>query len=558
MKKNYRVNFANLSFKASTKTYTPAPMGELSVLINQTVAKYREKVLLTDFEHSWTGREIEEKINQLEKYLGVTTLENSLVGICFPNLAVQGLAILAVIKAKRVPVILSYADLVQQPQSWFNRVHLDLLLTTVEFEKKSQGYVNTLALHYSGEIAYNQGQSSPLRYPSHLAPKGTGLVLYTSGSTGNPKGICVPDKGIVMTCDYLIDYFNLDESTVTPIILPVCHSMALNTQFFPTFLSGGTSAFVNSRLEMNKLYRYIVSVKGNFIALIGDILRVCWDEMKVKSLPPCYDVKHVQLAGGIITEKHLQMAAEMFPNATVHKGYGLTEGIRVTMIDHNDELFLKNVVGKALPFQQIEIRTSDGRVADVDEMGEVFVKGPNVMLGILESSQSPVGEDGFLQTGDMGSLNQKGQLSIFGRKDGVFKINGLKVSGMEIEKIAIAASDYIREAKCILIEDHKRVKNKIILFLEIPLNRQNEFYQNYVENFHKALWEQFKSLSYFPKDIIVMQRFPRTNNGKLSIKGLHLAWEQHAYQKRVQESYGRFSFYNFNELTKKDNLKDVQ
>lgn len=532
-------------------------MKQLSELISETIFKHPHKILIQDRENAWTGAEIEKKFNEIQNNLGVSTLPNSLVGICFSNLAIQGLAILAVIRANRVPVILSHADLVQQPHTWFSRVHVDLLLTTEDFAVESQKYVNTLALKSDGEVVHDNRESQALNMPHFTAPEGTGLVLYTSGSTGNPKGICIPDAGIVMTSDYLTEYFGLNSETISPIILPVCHSMALNTQFIPTFLNGGLSSFVNSRMEMNKLYRNIISVNGNFISLIGDILRICWDEMRVKKLPPCLNVKHVQLAGGIITEKHLKMAAELFPNATVHKGYGLTEAIRVTMIDHNDPLFLKNVVGKTLPFQETEIRKADGSKADVDEMGEVYVKGPNVMLGILGTDNLPIGDDGFLKTGDIGSLNSQGQLSIFGREDGVFKINGLKVSGMEIEKIANSVSDYVRESKCILVEDGKKIKNKIILFLEIPMNKQAEFYANYFDIFHQALWKEFKCLSYFPKDIIITPRFPRTSNGKLAIKGLHELWEKQAEHKLAQEFHSNFSFYNFCEL-KKDNSKDIQ
>jgi acyl-CoA synthetase (AMP-forming)/AMP-acid ligase II len=521
-------------------------MKRLTQLISETLECHQEKVLLEDSDHAWTGLDLKEKIQRIEDLLRVSTVEGSLVGICYPNLAYQGLAILAVIKAKRVPVILSYDDLVHRTQSWLERVHLDLLLTTSELANLTHHALNTVALSPDGEIEHSIERKTHV-LKRNLAPVGTGLVLYTSGSTGNPKGICVPEEGIILTCDYLREYFQLNSSTVTAIVLPVCHSMALNTQFLPTFFSGGRSAFVNSRLQMNKLFRYINSIEGNFVSLIGEVLRICWEEKKSKNLPPNLGVKHVQLAGGIITEKHLQLAAELFPNATIHKGYGLTEGIRVTMIDHHDPRFLENVVGKPLPFIKTQIRLPDGELAALDEVGEVFVQGPNVMLGILGNLLSPVGEDGYLGTGDLGSLNLKGQLSIYGRKDSVFKINGLKVSGLEIERIASEVSTYVRDSKCILVEDNRKVRNKIILFLEIPKDRHTEFFSGYFEIFHKALWKEFRSLAYFPRDIIILPRFPRTSNGKLAIKKLHECWEEQNREKMSLETHGNMFFYKGDE-----------
>lgn len=522
-------------------------MKRLSDLIDETLLAFSERILIEDAEHSWNGKELREKMIRIEENLKVSTLEGSLVGICYPNLAYQGLAILATLRAKRVPVILSYDDLSHRTELWLNRLCLDLLLTTVELLPKTDTTVNTLALLPTGEVAHgSRMRSIPLS--ANLAPKGTGLVLYTSGSTGHPKGICVPEEGLILTSNYLQNYFNLSPETITPIVLPVCHSMALNTQFLPTFLSGGRSAFVNSRLQMNKLFRYICSIEGNFVSLIGEVLRICWEEMKSKNLPPNLNVQHVQLAGGVITPKHLQLASELFPRATIHKGYGLTEGIRVTMIDNRDPKFLESVVGKPLDFIQTQIRMSDGTPAMIDEVGEVFVKGPNVMLGILGGLPNPVGADGFLATGDLGSLNLEGQLSIYGRKDSVFKINGMKVSGLEIERIAASVSSYVREAKCILVEDHRKIRNKVILFLEIPKDRHDEFFSSYFELFHGALWKEFKSLIYFPRDIIILPRLPRTSNGKLALKSLHSYWEEKNREKLSLSTHsGMFYYHSDNE-----------
>ena len=179
------------------------------------------------------------------------------------------------------------------------------------------------------------------------------------------------------------------------------------------------------------------------------------------------------------------------------------------------------------------------------------------MLGILGSEKSPVDEGGFLATGDLGSMDLTGKLSIFGRLDSVFKINGLKVSGLEIEKIAVSVSNYVREAKCIIVEDQHRVKNKIVLILEIPLNKQSEFFNSYFEVFHQALWKEFKCLSYFPKDILFTTKFPRTNNGKLAIKGLYELWQKQSGAPMENESHNSFLFYKYNELDSENEYLEV-
>lgn len=506
--------------------------------------------MLKDSNVAWTGAELSEKISLLEKHIGVSTLEGALVGVCFPNWAVQGLAILAVLKANRIPVILSYSDLTEQTEYWIEKTKISLLLSMDEVTAKTGARVQSVGLTVEGAVVDDTSlRHFPLTPLHNLpeAPAGTALILYTSGSTGEPKGICVPAAGITVTSDHLIDYFGLDESTVTPIVLPVCHSMALNTQFLPTFFAGGCSTFINARLGMNKLYRYIQLEAGTFISLIGEVLRVCWEEKKRKNLPPNTKVRHVQLAGGMILEQHVKMAQELFPNALIHKGYGLTEAIRVTMIDHTDPAFLQNVVGKELPFQEVEIRTAEGFRAPAGEMGEVFVKGPNVMLGIFGRPGPHLDDRGFMATGDLGSLNEKGQLAIFGRKDSIFKVNGLKVSGLAIEKVAYKVGSFVREAKCLAVTDSRRAGSKVVLFLEILFDSQPDFFKSYFETFNRALWNELKTLNHFPKDIILMAKFPRTSNGKLSIRGLQKVWEEDSKERIDLSQEANFLFYKAGE-----------
>ena len=296
--------------------------------------------------------------------------------------------------------------------------------------------------------------------------------------------------------------------------------MALNTQFIPTFFAGGHSHFVNPQLEINRLYRSILASNGNFVSLIGETLLICSEERRRKKLPSAEKVKHVQLAGGFISSRHIDLARELFPNALIHKGYGLTEAIRVTMINHLDPDFNSSTVGRPLPFVEIEILGSNGVVKNPFEFGEIHVKGPNVLLGISNSLATPTEGNGFLATGDIGYWNEKGLLCVSGRKDGLFKINGNKVSSFEIEKMAIETSDMIRNAKCVAIDDIRRGGSKLILMLEIPVDLQSDFLSQVFQNMQKNMYQKLKMLPYFPKEIAILDHFPRTSNGKLAVSRL--------------------------------------
>lgn len=519
---------------------------KISNRLVETLKRFPKNTLLADDCGKWSGEELEQHMRPLLKIIQTYTLPGSRVGICFPNWAVQGFAILTTIIANRVPVILSHADVISAPDQWLKQPQLSMLIASEELAIAEMHRLPLVGLNRMLEIKINNLKNqrvSLLRDILWIPPRGTALMLYTSGSMGTPKGVFVPAEGLMQTADYLISYFDLHEKTVSPIVLPVCHSMALNTQFFPTFLAGGTSYFWNSRLGINRVYRTILSINGRFVSLIGEVLRTCWEEKRRKDLEPAESVEHVQLAGGLIVPQHIQMAKELFPNATVHKGYGLTEAIRVTMINDQDPDFTTNVVGHPLPFQEIEIRRESGKQCVPFEVGQVFVKGPNVLLGISGKRGSVVDSRGFLATGDLGFLNMRGQLGVVGRIDSLFKINGNRVSGIEIEKIARSLSAMVRDVKCIAVEDSRRIGSKVVLFLEVPIDLQETFFQKHLQDFRQALWESLRKLPYFPRDIVVLERFPRTSNGKLQIQALHDEWRAVSEPHALTDTANNLKFF---------------
>jgi acyl-CoA synthetase (AMP-forming)/AMP-acid ligase II len=485
------------------------------------------RTLLQDDLEAWSAQSILERGEDLGGFLGKISAPGSFVGVCFPNWAVQSYAIIAVIRSGRIPVLVNFADAATQFSNWMTENHFTTLLTSEDLVLPPQRQMSILRLARDGKIlratlATNGlslellGQAPTTSEPA--APPGTLLVLYTSGSTGKSKRIFIPEAGVTKTVDFLVPYFGLSAETIAPIVLPVCHSMALNTQFFPTLLSGGRCYFVNSRLSYSKIYRNILACEGTFVSLIGEVLKSCWEEKNKRQLPAADQVKHIQLAGGVISPRHLEMAREIFPNARIHKGYGLTEAIRVTMIDDTHPQFHGPIVGHPLPFQKVDIRDPAGNTLPPLQTGEICVQGPCVTPGVFEND--------ILKTGDQGYLDAEGLLAVTGRLDSVFKINGLKVSGHEIEHAAMKISNHVQNAKSVMVEDQRRGRPKVVLFLEMNLDLQPAFVAEEFATFRERLARELKLLGPVCRDILLLGRFPRTSNGKLSLIGLKTIWEK--------------------------------
>lgn len=535
------------------------PVNEDSSLrgrILSALEKGSDRVLLSDDYVSWTGLEIKARMKRLIELIETTTKPGASIAISFPNLAVQALAILTVIISGRVPIILSFSDVGSDLDQRLQMAQASMLLTMTGVEDLSSMIVPFAVLSADASIKTTvtdlvKGGVRRLKAEPHPASEKAALMLFTSGSTGKPKGVYIPETGLLKTIDFLITYFNLSTETISPIVLPIWHSMALNTQFLPTFLAGGRSYFMNAWLSIGRVYRSILFKEGTFVSLIGEVLRVCWEEKERKGLPPAEHVRHVQLAGGMISEKHLRLAKDLFPNAVLHKGYGLTEAIRVTMINSEMPNFATGAVGRPLPFCDVEIRNRDtGKVDKSNVVGEVFVKGDNVLVGTAGSYEIPVGADGYLATGDLGYWNDDNQLCIAGRDDGLFKINGHRVSGFEIEQLALETSDLIRNAKCIAVEDTRRAGYKIVLLLEVPADVQGEFLSSEFDDIPEKIWKKFQTLAHFPKEIMVLEKFPRNANGKVALSKLKDTYLQSRKAAQLESSHSRLQFFRLrtNEL----------
>ncbi len=483
-----------------------------------------DAVLIEDEAVKWTGRDILDHFELLNNKYFIKLPERSRIALCFPNQGVFALTIICTYLSGHIPVLVNYIDVSEDnPYLFFQNKNLEnlilenSLLTKINITDHKQ---NKTSIHFfhsvmkldrfatitdsflSEELISFKNKSVQVNLNSN---KDTFAVLYTSGSTGDSKPIPVPAEGIEITADYLNSYFKLTDKDVATVVLPICFSMSLNTQFIPTLLLGARSIFINSRLNYMKLYSLILESQGTSLALIGDVLQTCWEQRKKKNLPSAVHVKHVQLAGGPVLPEYVKMAQELFPNAIIYKGYGLTEAIRVAMIDSRDPDFTTNCVGHPLPFVQLKIE---------GDQGEIYVKGPNVMVGH---------ENEFFPTGDFGYLNEAGQLIVLGRRDGVFKISGQRIAGSIFENLALQFSQLVKSAKCLAVYDKKRLTQKIVLFLEIePLKSVFEIHKN---DIFRDFENKLKAHSFYPKDIVLLNRFPRTSNGKIKLSELQMLWQ---------------------------------
>ncbi len=327
--------------------------GELSRRIEGVVSAFQDRVLLQDDSLALTGRGLATLSGKIEECLELSCRRGGRVGIFMPNSAAKAAAALAVLQAGRVPVMIPLTEQGGDLQSRLLAMQLHSLILDASWMRNLNAPVSKIGLSLEGEIELGPLVRSA-RVP--LPPDDVALILYTSGSSGEPKGVRLSETALLYNVDTLQKYQGFDSSTIAAVSLPICHTMALNTQFLPTFLAGGKSVFFDATLNLDRIFKGILESKATSVALISHLIKLCEEERRRRHLPAAETVRQVTLAGGVIRPHHLASARELFPNAVVYKGYGLTEAIRVSMIDSRDPAFLENTAGHPLPGQVLQVR----------------------------------------------------------------------------------------------------------------------------------------------------------------------------------------------------------
>jgi acyl-CoA synthetase (AMP-forming)/AMP-acid ligase II len=238
----------------------------------------------------------------------------------------------------------------------------------------------------------------------------------------------------------------------------------------------------------------------------------------------------------MIHAEHLEIARELFPNARLHKGYGLTEAIRVAMIDSRDPRFAEPAAGCPLPGQEIAIRDEAGSRLPPGARGRIWVTGPNVMLGYDGAGEAPLaadpeGDARTLDTGDLGYLTGDGRVVVEGRGDGIFKSYGRRIAAAEIERAALGCAA-VASALCIAVPCPVRGMRPV-LFVESPsssaesagsIGLPSPDPRPAIEAALKLALEPYK----VPREIVLVESVPRSATGKASRRTLERLWREGA------------------------------
>lgn len=254
----------------------------------------------------------------------------------------------------------------------------------------------------------------------------TGLVLFTSGSSGKPKAVLLSRDGIVANVEAICGYLPLATARRTGVVLPLVYSYALVGQALTTLKAGGTLVLLSDVAFPKTQLELMAAQAVDGLSSVPTSLRLLARTLPAITPRPRLELAYVASAGGPLDAATVKEVREAFEPRRFFNQYGLTEASpRVTALSDLEPQFAQGSVGRPLP--GVEVKAGEG--------GQLLVRGPSVMLGYLgdEAATRAALEGDWLHTGDLGRVDAEGYVFVTGRSDGVVKVAGERVGLDEVE-----------------------------------------------------------------------------------------------------------------------------
>jgi long-chain acyl-CoA synthetase len=269
------------------------------------------------------------------------------------------------------------------------------------------------------------------------------VLLYTSGTTGMPKGVMLSSKNIMsnvlQSASRIYDFLKPTDKIFG--VLPLFHSFSEFSCIWGAFYFGCTVILV-SKVDRRHILRGISYKPTIFVGVPALYGLLCL--LKTVQL----DSVRYFISGGDALPDKIRCAFALLYRRKICSGYGLTETSPVLSVEIEDRLGPANRVGPLLTGIQAQIRDEHGQIVPDDQIGELWVKGDNVMLGYYRSEEATksVLQDGWFRTGDLVYFDQEGKLIIAGRLKDLIIHKGFNIYPQEIENIIMTHPAIIRIA----------------------------------------------------------------------------------------------------------------
>ena len=359
----------------------------------------------------------------------------------------------------------------------------------------------------NGELAFGLPAAEDL-VAAVVDENSPACILYTSGTTGRPKGVVLSHRNLAANCASICEYLRLTENDSIVSVLPFYYSYG--SSVLHTHIQVGGCVI----LEKNLVYPHAVvetlaRTRATGFAGVPPTFALLLSRVNLASFD-LSALRYLTQAGGGMPPALTQRLREALPHAALFVMYGQTEATaRLTWLPPERLTEKLGAVGIPVSGVHIEIRDENGVPAATGAVGEIWAQGPNIMLGYWrnEAATADVLRDGWLKTGDMGRLDEDGYLFIVGRRSDMIKAGAHRIHPQDIED-AITEMSTVQEAAAVGVDD-ETLGQSVCVFV-VP-QEGAALTPMQVQAHCRSRLANYK----IPKRVEIVATLPRTASGKV-------------------------------------------
>ncbi len=341
-----------------------------------------------------------------------------------------------------------------------------------------------------------------------LSGAGLACILFTSGTTGEPKGVMLSHGNLVANTRSIISYLHLKETDSILSVLPFFYSYG--SSLLHTHLAVGGTVHIESQFVYpNKALERMAKERITGFAGVPSTFALLLHRSNFKNMQWPY-LRYVTQAGGAMAPSLAERLGDVLPDADIYIMYGQTEATaRLSYLPPDRFADKLGSIGKAIPGVELRVVDEKGYQVSPGQIGEIMARGENIMQGYWGQPEetAKVLRNGWLYTGDLARVDEEGFIYIESRKSDIIKSGAHRISPKEIEEV-MAAWPGVHEAAVTGLPDP--ILGEAIWAFVVPEgNRALD---------HKAIIRYCRNnLASFkvPHKLVELTELPKTTSGKV-------------------------------------------
>jgi long-chain acyl-CoA synthetase len=429
--------------------------------------------------------------------------------------------------ARAIVILENFAHILQEVR---DETPVEFIVTTGvgDLLKKPKGWIVNLVLRrikkqvpafkLPGAISFNRalkrGKGKPL-HPVELGYADIAFLQYTGGTTGVSKGAMLSHRNMIYNVQQTILWTGDSYVGFEPIIaitaLPLYHIFSLEGNCLTVMAQGGLNVLITNPRDFDGFVEELGNWEFNLFTGVNTLFTALLNTDGFADLN--FSALRVCVGGGMAVQPAVAKEWARVTGCEIAQGYGLTETSPVAIVCKPDSVFT-GTIGLPVPSTEVKIVGEDGNALAIGEVGEICIKGPQVMEGYWQRPQDTADvmlPGGWLRTGDIGRMDEDGYTWIEDRKKDMILVSGFNVYPNEIENVVVEMPG-ILEAAAIGIPDER--SGEAVKIFAVRTN--DSITEEDVKAFCKEQLTGYKR----PRAVEFRDELPKTNVGKILRRAL--------------------------------------